>query len=562
MAGPRPFSALLLILLLCPVAAWADDTSADDALADDTLADDTLADDTWAGRLSGMAIALWDGAGPGRRMAARPVAAEVTGLPAEIAAEIDRALLAALLRAAPAAGRLVDRSSLPATWEEAMSFRGASSEALLREAAVDVLAIPSAHATVGGIAVSATLVSVGGGDTGRVLAAVPAVTLPGAVDRLAARPPAVAAKAAGVALADALRSGLDPGARFRASVRLSGERSPFGDWFLGQVAEHLAGRLAERPLYVSRPLRGADAEGRPLDLRLDAEVWDHGRHIEVHVRGVAGTDEARTTARLDAAALLAHFRPLTPDGGRLGTGYRIADGAAAVGPELRRDELGVAAEAVARALLVDEALDRRDETPAVARSRDAIAAAWRRLADAIPHDETWSGVASGPDASARRLQARVARLGGRDAPGLSATLDRAVYRPGDPLRVQAAVTGGRAFLALYAWQADGSVVRVAPANGGAAIAAEAGQPIELPGPRDAEVTAAPMAGVAESLEALVLVASAVPFVPERLAPALGGTPDASRAAAVSAGGFLDGLAALDRSRLRLAILPYRARQAD
>jgi len=532
----------LLVLLLCPGPVRADDS--------------------WSGRLSATAVALWAGAGDGRRIAASPVEAEVTGLPAELAAAVDRALVAALLRAAPAAGRLVDRANLPATWEEATSFRGASSEILLREAAVDAVVIPSAHATADGIVVSATLVAVGGGDTGRLLAAVPAVTLPGAVDRLTARPPAVAAKATGVALADSLRLGLDPGARFRASVRLSGERSPFGDWFLGQVADHLAGRLAERPLYVTRPIRGSDAEGRSVDLRLEAEIWDHRRDVEIHVRAVAGVDEARATARLDAAALPAHFLPLTAGGGRLGTGYRIADGAAAVGPDLRRDELGVAAEAMARALLVDEALDRRNETPGVARSRDAIAAAWRRLAEAVPHDETWSGAASGPDASARRLRARVALIGGRDAPGLSATLERAVYRPGDALRVQAVFAGGRAFLALYAWQADGTVVRVAPLNGASAIIAEAGRSIELPGPRDAEVTAAPMAGVAESLEALVLVASAVPFVPERLAPALGGSAGASRAAAVSAGGFLDGLAALDRARLRLAILPYRVRLRD
>lgn len=520
------------------------------------------ADDGWAGRLAATAAALWDGAGAGRRIAARPVEAEITGLPAVLAAEIDRALVTALLRAAPEAGRMVDRSGLPATWEEATSFGGASAEALLREAAIDALVIPSAHATADGIFVAATLVAVGGGDTGRLLAAVPAVTLPGAVERLAARPPSVAAKSAGVALADALRLHLDPSARFRTALRFSGERSPFGDWFLDQVAEHLTARLAERPLYLSRPIRRADAEGRRLTLRLEADIWDHRHQVEVHLRAVAGADEARATARLDVAALPRHFLPLTPGGGRLGTGYRIADGAAAVGPELRRDELGVAAEAVARAVLVDEALDRRNAMPAVARSRDQVAEAWRRLAEAIPHDETWSGVASSPDASARRLQARVVRLGDGDAPALSATLDRAVYGPGETLHVLAEVAQGRAFLALYAWQADGSVVRVAPLRGDAAVTVEAGQRIELPGPRDADITAAPMSGVAESLEALVVVASTVPFVPDRLAPALGGSAEASRAAAVPAGAFLEQLAGLDRSRVRLAILPYRARRGD
>lgn len=518
-----------------------------------------MADDGWAGRLIATAAATWEAAGPQRRIAVRPVSADETGLTVEIAARVDAAIAEALLRTAPAAGRLVDRSALPASWEEATTFHGAAAEALLREAAVDALVIPATHATADGIRVAATVVAVGGGDTGRLLAALPAVALPGSVERLAARPPAVAARLAGTALAEALRVELGPGARFRVTMRLSGERSPFGDWFLAQVAEQLTGRMAERPLYVSRPIRQADADGRAVAMRLEAEIWDHRDRIDVHLRAVTAAAEARAIARLDGSALPAHFLPLTPEGGRLGSGFRIADGAAALGPELRRDELGVAAEAIARALLVAEALDDRAGGPTIARSRADIADAWRRLAEALPYEATWEGSASGPDAAVRRLRARVARIGGPDAPGLTATLERATYHPGDTLRVRAAVAGGRAFLAVYAWQADGSVVRIAPTDGGKALTVEAGRRVDLPGPGDAEVTAAPMPGVAESLEAIVVVASAGPFVPERLAPSLGVSSQASRAAAVSTGAFLDQLAGLDRSRLSVVILPYRVR---
>lgn len=443
-----------------------------------------------------------------------------------------------------------------------MSFQGATSEALLREAAVDALVIPAAHATADGIAVSATVVAVGGGDTGRLLGASPLVTLPGSVERLALRPPSVAARIAGVALADTLRLGLDPAGRFQTSLRLSGERSPFGDWFLGQVAEHLTARLAERPLYVTRPLRQADGAGKPVGLRLEAEIWDHGGRVEVHLRATAKTVEARASAGLDAAAIPAHFQPLTPGGGRLGTGYRMSDGAAAVGPELRRDELGVAAEAIARALLIDEALDRTSAIPPVARTRDDVANAWSRLSDAVPYGEAWSGAATGPNAAARRLQARVARIGGPHAPDLTAVLERAVYKPGEPLSVRANVARGRAFLAVYVWQADGGVVRIAPNDGRAPVTIDAGQRVDLPGSRDAGVAVSPMPGVAESLEAVIVVASSVPFVPDHLAPILGGTPGASLQGAVSAGAFLDRVAGLDRTRVRLAILPYRARRGD
>ncbi|EDP62296.1 hypothetical protein BAL199_19783 [alpha proteobacterium BAL199] len=199
-------------------------------------------------------------------------------------------------------------------------------------------------------------------------------------------------------------------------------------------------------------------------------------------------------------------------------------------------------------------------------------------------------MATGPNAAARRLQARVARIGGPEAPELTAVLERAVYRPGDALRVRASVARGRAFLAVYVWQADGGVVRIAPLDGRTPVTVEAGVRVDLPGPDDAEVTAAAMSGVLESLEAVVVVASAVPFAPDRLAPLLEQSPDASLHAAASSGAFLDRVSSggnqtdetrasanawrksadpdgltrlifttsLDRSRISLAILPYRA----
>lgn len=519
-------------------------------------------DDRRSALFTALASAVWQAVGDGQRIAAWPIDPDATGLPPDLAGELDAALAEALLRTAPPSGRLIDRSGLPATWEEAMTFQGAASETLLREAAVDALVIPSAHATADGVAVSATVVAVGGGNTGRLLGAVPMAILPESIESMTARPPSTAARIAGVALAEALRLGLDPAGRFPATLRISGERSPFGDWFLGQVAEHLTARLAERPLYVTRPLRQADGGGRPVGVRLEAEIWDHGDRVDVHLRAVADSVEARASARIDAAAVPAPFRPLTPDGGRLGTGYRMSDGAAAVGPDLRRDELGVAAEAVARALLIDEALDVASTTPTVARSRAEVADAWRRLADAVPHGEAWSGAATGPNAAARRLQARVARIGGADAPTLSATLDRPAYRIGEPLRVRATVERGRAFVAVYVWQADGGVVRIVPADGRSALTVEAGQRVDLPGRDDPAIAVAPMPEVSESLEAVIVVASAVPFDPDRMAPGPGRSSDASLQRAVSSGAFLERLAGLDRSRLRLAILPYRVRRGE
>lgn len=520
-----------------------------------TLAVPVEAEGIPADPMSSLAASAWTAVGVERRLAARPLDGDATGLPAELAAELDAALAAALLRTAPADSRLVDRAGMPRSWEEAAVFPGFAPGVLQREAAIDALLVPSAHAARNGIVLAATVVAVGGGDTGRLLAALAPVTLPGLGGRIAAMPPPEAAAAAGVALAEALRRDLDPGARFRAGLRFGGERSPFGDWFLGQVADRLADRLSRRPQYVSRPLRHGDADGRSLAVRLEAETWDRGDHVYVHLRAVAGAAQAMATVRLAAASLPASFQPLTSGGGRLGSGHRIADGAAVAGPELRRDELGAAAEAAARALIVEDALDLAVATPSVLRSRAEVADALRRLADAVPHGESWTGVATGPDAAARRLQARVARIGGPEAPELAASLDRAIVGTGETPRVVAAVMRGRAFLAVYLRRADGGIVRIEPVDGSTPAVVEAGRPVHLPQPRGGAAAAAAVAGAAESLESIIVVASAVPFGPGGLAALPGdrGTP------ATTTGAFLDALAGLDRDRLRLAILPYLVR---
>lgn len=500
------------------------------------LAGQASAAEDWEAPLADVAAAVWQAAGAERRLAAKPVDRDATGLPAALTVALDAALAAALQRAAPAGGHLLG-------------------PAAPREAAADALLVCNAHLTRDGLVLAVTLVSVGGGDTGRLLAAVPPVTLSWPRGSTAARSPAAAAHVAGVALAEALRHDLDPAGRFRVSLRLGGERSTFGDWFLDQVGERLTERLAERPQYVSRPILRGEGDRRSLTVRLEAEFWDRHDHVDADLRAVAGAVEARAMIRLDAASLPGSLLPLTPAGGRLGDGYRIADGAAVAGPELRRDELAAAAEVAARALLVEDALDLREGTPAVLRRRAEMAEAWRRLADAVPYDETWTGVATGPDAAARRLQAHVAPIGGPQAPELSATLDHSLYREGEVPGVRAIVVtvGGRVYLAAYAWGPDGGVTLIAPGEDVSYAVEVGGGSVRLTGPGEA---AAPLsAGAPERLAAVVVVASALPFRPDRLAPPHGDGGEA----AVAAGVFLTRLAALDRSRLRLAVLPYRVR---
>ncbi|NQW09693.1 MAG: hypothetical protein HQ481_07420 [Alphaproteobacteria bacterium] len=507
-----------------------------------------------------LAQEIWRAAGSATSVAVRPVDPDETGLPEPVVRALDDELTAALLATAPAGRRVVTRRDLPAVWDEALSFHGTGSRALLRSVAAEVLVAPRATPTRGGVALSAVLVAVAGDETGRALAVLGPVAIPLTVEALIATTPAVAARRAGVALAEHVRLTVDPGATVAARLRRSGERSPLADWFLDQVADHLIRRLAARPLGVSRPLRHMDDAPVALDLTLEGEVWDLGDRADVHLRVASSRGEARAMARMAMTTVPARFLPLTRDGGRVGAGMHRAEGTAEAGRGLRRDELDAAALTLARARLVTDALDQHDAPEATVVDREGVAAALRILEHGLPHEERWRVDAATGDRRHGALRARVIRLGGGGAPLVEATLDRQVYRPGEPLRVRARVGGGRVYLALYVWQADGTVVRVAPTGHQARTLAAATQ-FDWPGPGDAEVTVAPMPGVSRSLEAVIVVASAVPFDADRPAPVLGTTAEDSLAAAGDGAAFLDRLAALDTARMTLAVLPYQVQAA-
>ena len=507
-----------------------------------------------------LAQKVWWAADGLTSLAVRPVDPDETGLPEPVSQAVDDALTAALLATASTGQRVVVRRDLSAAWDEAMSFRAVSITELLRAAAVDAVVVPRAIPTRDGIALSVVLVAVAGEKTGRALAVLGPVELPQAVEAVTATTPSVAARRAGVALAEHVRLVIDPGATVAARVRRSGVRSPMADWFLDQVADHLTRRLAARPLGVSRPLQYMGDAPVALDLTLEGEVWDVGDRADVHLRAISAKGEARATARITVAAIPSRFRPLTRDGGRVGVGLYQAEGMALAGRGLRSDELDSAALAAARARVVVDALDRDDESTSPVVDRAGVAAALRVLEQGLPHEERWRADATDGDLKRGRLWARVARLGGAGAPEVDATLDRRVYHPGIPLRVRVRVSGGRAYFALYVWQADGTVVRIAPAGRRAGTIA-AGAWLNWPGPRDAKVSAAPMPGVAQSLEAVIVVASAVPFDADRPAPLLGTSARDSLDTANRGAAFLDRLAALDTARVTLAVLPYQVHAA-
>ena len=522
-----------------------------------SLPADSIADETWRDALIEPASRLWAPLPDGIRIAVRPLDADESGLADALLQEVEDALMAALLATAPPSSEVVSRRDLPAAWEEAGSFGSRGPNILLAEAAVEALVVPRLTGRRDGVALSAVLLGLGDSAPGEVLAVMSPVDLPVDVARAGLTGAEAGARQLGVALAEGLRLSLDPSGALAVRVERRGRRSPAADWFAGLVEEHLVRRLATPPPYVSRPLRDlgkAPAGGKVL---LDLELWDQRRRVDIQARAVIGTVEARGTARIDPASIPAAFLPLTRDGGRVDAGrYRAVGSFAPIGRTDPR-EIRFAARVLARAALVDDALANGSGRGDGREGRD-VAEAMRRLSRGVPHEEVWHAKSGGASHS---LSAKLARVGGGSAPRLEAAVERALYRPGEVLSARALVQGGRAYVAAYAWQADDTVLRIAPRDRAARVM-EAGVRLALPGHGDAEVTAAPLAGSDETVEAILVVASAVPFDAGTLAPAVGRTAAESLGAAVQMSAFLDALAALDLARICLAVLPYRIRGAE
>ncbi len=227
-----------------------------------------------------------------------------------------------------------------------------------------------------------------------------------------------------------------------------------------------------------------------------------------------------------------------------------------------RREARFAARILARAGVVDLAFG--DGTGVSSGSTHAeLAAAMLRLNRAIPVDEIWLQApdpvpSDDKDHVVQRVRARVMPLGGEDPPGLQAELTRSDLWAGDRLVARVSVSDRPAYVAAFAWQADDTVVALAP-TGAVAVQVLAGDPVLLPGAGAPEISAVAMPGSDQSLEAILIVARTTPFAPDSLAVAVTGQEPSDRSSATSMANFLGALAAGDLSRTALAVLPYRVR---
>ena len=493
-----------------------------------------------------LVAAILAGIVPPARVAIEPVTAGATGLPDAVAGRIALAIDTAFLAVARRGVSLIARETLAAAWREAAEFRGASVAQLVADAGADVLLSADVLPAEGGVELSLAAVSVRPGRVGRMLArSGPAFVAEPGIARQPVGLQQAAARIAGHLAAAAVPAlagrGVAPG---EAAVLAAAAAHPFASYLAEAIRERLIAGLAEgSPLAPPEPFRRETdpimpGPGATLLLRLD--VWDLRTAVTV-TAGVEldGRRLASRGASLDASAIPAQFLPLTRDGGRLGGGRVAAEGRALAGPGLGMADARQGARLLARARAVAAALRLPPPPVGLVRDGDDMFLVARAFERGVPQGAVWQAPATeaGGHAGAA-LGTAAAPVGGGAAPPVAVTPGGARLCEGATLALRVTGERRRAYVSVFAWQADDGVVRLYPGRRAETFPVDAGGRLVLPGLGEPAYGVAPLPGEAASHEALIVLAGAAPYDPDRLAPpALGSAGARLRAGASSARGL-------------------------
>ena len=189
-------------------------------------------------------------------------------------------------------------------------------------------------------------------------------------------------------------------------------------------------------------------------------------------------------------------------------------------------------------------------------------AALKTLAYGIPVDEEVEPLEYATGERHVWLRARVVKVGSHMRPDVKAALtkDKLKAREEFGITLSAAAT---VHVGVFAWGADGGVVRLYPYEKVRQLIVPAGGRVNLPRRISGGYGgfwSAPLPGHAENHEAIIVVASVEPLDFNRIRANIGSSATETMSVAIPAGNFFDALGKLDLSQATLLVLPYRVRK--
>ncbi len=219
---------------------------------------------------------------------------------------------------------------------------------------------------------------------------------------------------------------------------------------------------------------------------------------------------------------------------------------------------------LARARVISQALDLPPpKVIEVASEADAVEVLSHALGKGLTVEERFSyalpeGDAGGNDRVAVRLTARVTPTGAIIRPAVTARLDKPVYEAMEPMSIEIR-SDEAAHLGVFAWGADGKVVRLYPRGTRKSLPIGAGNVVVLPRSGEGSILSVPLPepGNEEDHEAFIVVAKPRPIDFAALAPEAGTNLSDTMNRAVEGSGFFGALAGRDPARMAVIFLPYR-----
>lgn len=490
-----------------------------------------------------------------------------TGLDLATVKDATAAFRAALVARAGDRALVLEREALIGVWREALEFGQAPVDALAREAGADLLVIFDIAPADKGVSVSARAVSLGQGGAGRQIAATSprrwnVSGVDGTIERLRA-----AAFRAGRDLASQGGLGGVP-----SSTRVVPVAPPLAiaDVVVSAAAAGVSAALAERGSLAPRAIgrRGADlAAAGPAagpSLVVSASISSISGIMTASLVLAAGGERVATAVvEASIADLPPSMRLASDPMGRVRAADLRATGEALLYRGLGYTDAIRGARLLARRRLMAASLGTPMPAMDMARAPADLVALLAGYPDAVPTGERWRERFGFDDSYGAELVGGASELGGPSAPGVEARLDRRELVAGEVLGIGLTGTRRRAYVAVYAWQADDSVVRLYPARAASGpFVIDVGAGLTLPSVGEPVYGVAPMPGDRVSVEAVVIVASSAPFDVDALAPAASANVVDTLAAATDSGAFLAAVGGMDVATVDLAVLPYSVGVAE
>jgi serine/threonine protein kinase len=328
------------------------------------------------------------------------------------------------------------------------------------------------------------------------------------------------------------------------------------DWYRLETAE---------PANLSISLSGLSENADLLLRNKDGSIIDASRLAKTNQESlnwrtdgnpyfveVRGEKDWMTSYLLNLQASPLNSSPVGKPANKM-TGIWKSSARATLSDNLAKQEAVTAAKTLARARLVNEALHSKTKLKTNISSTAESAKLLKAMEKAITLDEVWDIKWVGDQELKVGLQARFHAINQEQI--LTASLKKSHFATSENITLQAGVTKS-AYLGLFAWQADGTILRILPKSNSDQIALADNKKINLPRPGDASFISAPLPGKNKSHEALIAVSCNTNIDYTRLAPYITDSIISSLAKAVKNRVFVERFANDCKSGLSLKVLPY------